>query len=420
MNTQFYTENDLSRVLQIICEIAEKSAHGDYIFRGESRSYGKVASSLYRQYEHDIEDEDFDIEFVQKEILDEASKYTEKTDELEILTELLYHGATTNLIEFTTDSHVALFFACDDSPTEDGRIILQKRDSLACYLRHPHEPKRRIIAQKTVFVQPPKGFINPDAVITIPADLKLSMLEYLRKSHGISTESVHNDLHGFIRNWSVHKSAYTQFHRGKTYQKKADSVQNWSEKLKWYERAIVHYNEALELKPDFPEGYNNRGTVYADAGDFDRAIRDYDMAIKLKSDYPSVYNDRGIAYYRKGDFDRAIQDFNRVIELDANEARIYSNIGTVYLRKANFKKAIDNYNTAIKLEPGFARFYSNRGEAWLHLKEWKKARTDLTFARNAGVDIIALFHNDYKSIEDFEEKNRVALPEDIAAILRQE
>ena len=488
MNTQSDTQNEFSRVLEKICEIAEKSADDDYIFRGETRSYEKVVSRLYRQYEYDIEVDDFEIEFVQKEILNEARKYTDQTDELEILIELLHHGGVTNLIEFTTDFHIALFFACDGSPSEDGRVILQKRDSIAGYLRQPHGPKNRVIAQKSVFLQPPKGFIIPDEVVTIPTELKLPMLEYLRKSHGISTETILNDLHGFIRNWDIHKSAYTQFHRGNTCRKRADSVQNWDEKLKWYERAIVHYTEALELKPDFPEGYKNRGTVYADAGDFDKAIQDHNTAIKLKPDYAAAYNNRGIVYYHKRDFDRAIQDyrkaiklksdyasaynnlgavyskqgeyeraiqhyntviklrsdfseaynnrgmaywykgdldkaikdFDTTIELDPNDAKVYSNLGTAYLRKGDFDRAIQNHNMAIKLDPGFVGFYSNRGEAWLPLKQWEKARADLTFARNAGVDIVASFHNDYESVEDFEEKNNIQLPEDIAAMLRQQ
>lgn len=488
MNIQSNTQNELGRVLEKICEIAEKSADGDYIFRGEAISYEKVGSSLYRQYAYDIELDDFEIEFVEKEILEAARKYTEKTDELDILIELHHHGGITNLIEFTTDSHIALFFACDGSPNENGRIILQKRDSVVSYLKQPHEPTKRVIAQKVVFVQPPKGFINPDEVITIPDDLKLPMLTYLRKAHGISTETIHNDLYGFIRNWYIHKSAYTQFHRAKTCQKKADSVQNWDEKLKWYERAVMHYTGALELKPDFPEGYNKRGTVYAEAGDFDRAIQDHNTAIELKPDYASAYNNRGIAHYSKGDFDRAIEDyrkaielksdyasaynnigiaynkqgkferaiqhynkvlklrpdfseaynnrgltywnkgdldkaikdFDTVIELDPTDAKAYSNLGAAYLRKRDFDRAIENHNMAIKLEPGFAGFYSNRGETWLPLKQWEKARADLNFARNAGVDIVALFHNDYESIEDFEQKNDVKLPEDIAAILKQQ
>lgn len=488
MNIQSNNQYELSRVLEKICEIAEKSADGDYIFRGEAISYEKVGSTLYRQYAYDIELDDFEIEFVEKEILDAARKFTEKTDELDILIELHHHGGTTNLIEFTTDSHIALFFACDGSPNENGRIILQNRDSIVSYLRHPHEPTKRVIAQKIVFVRPPKGFINPDKVITIPDDLKLPMLAHLRKTHGISTETIHNDLYGFIRNWDIHKSAYTQFHRGKTFRKRADSVQNWVEKLKWYERAVVHYSEALKLKPDFPEGYNNRGSVYYDAGDLDRAIRDHTKAIQIKPDYASAYNNRGIAYYRKGDYDKAIRDyrkaielkpdyasvynnigivysqlgeferaiqdytkviklrpdfseaynnrglaywnignldkaikdFDTVIELDPNDAKVYSNLGAAYQRKGDFDRAIQYHNKAINLKPDFAGFYSNRGETWLHQKEWEKARSDLIFAKKAGVNIISLFHNDYDSIEDFEMKNNVKLPDDLAAMLKKQ
>ena len=41
-------------------------------------------------------------------------------------------------------------------------------------------------------------------------------------------------------------------------------------------------------------------------------------------------------------------------------------------------------------------------------------------AKDMGVDIAASFHNDYKNVEDFETKNRVKLPEDIAVLLRGE
>lgn len=34
-----------------------------------------------------------------------------------------------------------------------------------------------------------------------------------------------------------------------------------------------------------------------------------------------------------------------------------------------------------------------------------------------GADIIASFHNDYASVEDFEQNTGIQLPEDIAALL---
>ena len=55
--------------------------------------------------------------------------------------------------------------------------------------------------------------------------------------------------------------------------------------------------------------------------------------------------------------------------------------------------------------------------AWLHLKGWDSARLDLTVAETMGINIIAAFRNDYESVPDFEAKNGVKLPEDIAAML---
>ncbi len=55
--------------------------------------------------------------------------------------------------------------------------------------------------------------------------------------------------------------------------------------------------------------------------------------------------------------------------------------------------------------------------ARLQLKEWEKAGADLTIASELGVDIIALFHQTYESIPDFEQENDFTLPEEIAAML---
>ena len=42
---------------------------------------------------------------------------------------------------------------------------------------------------------------------------------------------------------------------------------------------------------------------------------------------------------------------------------------------------------------------------------------DLTVAKDLGMDIIALFHNDYENVETYEQRNRVKLPADIVEML---
>ena len=200
----------LSEVFQKLQEIAEKSADGDFIYRGEPQHYDKVSSSLWRECEKEIGTEEFDIETIQVDMLEVAKNYTHEKDDFEILTELQHYGGHTNLIDFTTDNHIALFFACDGSLGKPGRIILFQRTeetNEAYKIREPQNPRNRVIAQKSIFVRPPKGFLELGQydVIDIPKSLKEPILDHLQKQHGILTQTVYNDLHGFIRDQGSHQ-----------------------------------------------------------------------------------------------------------------------------------------------------------------------------------------------------------------------
>ena len=105
----------------------------------------------------------------------------------------------------------------------------------------------------------------------------------------------------------------------------------------------------------------------------------------MNPDYAEAYLSRGLDYHSEGRFDRAIQDYSKAIELN----------------------------------PDYAEAYASRGEAWLHKSEWENAKADLIAARNMGFNIVGSFHNDYESVEDFEAKHGVKMPEDLAALLRR-
>ena len=402
-------ENELSQIKEKINEIEEKSADGGYIFRGERKTYkehpyyGKVSSSLWREYRS----KDLDIERVQQEILKSAKKHIgqlpndyrpsrsrfnkiflkdmNEAVDFEILTELQHYGGKTNLIDFSTDYLIALFFACDGHHDKEGRIIMQKTKEIEDIIWYPQNPRHRVVAQKSIFIRHPKGFIEPseEETVTIPKDLKQPFLEYLQKYHDISTETIYNDLQGFIRNQNVHVNANIHFFRGFACQNRADEATITEVKQQEYENAIMHYTEAIISKPDFTAAYNNRGNVYSRIGKFQNAIEDFNKAIEIQPDGDYAYYNRGVTYGHIGDYNRAIED----------------------------------YDKAIEIQPDLAEPYCNRGEALLHLNEMEKAKADLITAKEMGVDIVAAFRNDYESVADFEQKTGIQLPEDIAAML---
>ena len=153
-------------------------------------------------------------------------------------------------------------------------MILQKIEPIKDQIKEPKNPKNRVIAQKSIFVQPKEGVVKPDATVSIPAELKQPIRDYLRKYHSISTQTIYNDLHGFIITQTIHQSPYTEFYRGLSYQDNKD-----------YDNAIQFYKAAIKLNSNFPEAYNNRGLAYFNKDDYERAIADFNKAIALKPDY---------------------------------------------------------------------------------------------------------------------------------------
>ena len=89
-------------------------------------------------------------------------------------------------------------------------------------------------------------------------------------------------------------------------------------------RSISAYNEAILLKPDLYEAYNNRGNVKLSSGQHEAAIIDFGEAINLKPDFAVAYNNRGIAKVKLNLNDEARKDFETALELarNANDAKI--------------------------------------------------------------------------------------------------
>ena len=87
--------------------------------------------------------------------------------------------------------------------------------------------------------------------------------------------------------------------------------------------------------------------------------------------------------------------------------------------KASTTVPVEDYTKAIELNLDDAKTYYARGLARLHLQRWQEAQSDLTAAKDAGLDIVALFRRDNGSVADFERNFGITLPEEIAAMLTE-
>ena len=110
--------------------------------------------------------------------------------------------------------------------------------------------------------------------------------------------------------------------------------------------AILHYNKAIAIKPDYAVAYNNRGNVYAQLKKHSNALEDLNEAIRLRPDLADAYNNRGSVYFRLQNYQRSIENFNEVIRLKPSLPFAYQNLGLAYLNRGDEDIACINLRQA--------------------------------------------------------------------------
>ena len=102
--------------------------------------------------------------------------------------------------------------------------------------------------------------------------------------------------------------------------------------------AIEDYDEAVALKPDYAEAYNNRGIAYGEKGEHAWAIQDYDEAIALKPDLAGTYYPRGVTWLFLREWEKARSDLVAARNRGVDIAKLFSStFGSV----SNFERALN-------------------------------------------------------------------------------
>ena len=379
----------LKEATKLLNELAHSSFGGGYIYRGETRfGNSHVSSSLYRHIVSQYPGTAgawHNIELVQDEFLEEAKKFTTETDRNEILATLRHNGGVVNVVDFTTDYNIALFFACDGSTTDinkDGRIIILEKEKFETV--EPVSPLNRVIAQKSIFVVPPSGGLidssDIEAIVRIPAYLKQTILKYLEASHHIRAESVYNDLIGFIQLQDRYTSPIAQAIAALTSADRGD-----------LRVAVERYSKMIGVAPWDMVALYYRGQCHFELGEFSRSIADFTRAIEHPDTLPRLWN--GLAYNFRG---------------------------AAQLRMGNLVQAADDLSQARDLTPKdlSASVDVNHGMLSLAQSDWPAAESALRCAMHKGDFEGFGFFEAYGSIERFNHRYGVILPDHIIELLR--
>ncbi len=468
---------ELERIRGLMGEVVRKSSKREdtCVYRGEPKCYPVVSSGLFRKCPNSS-NEAFDIGRVEQEIVDKARPHTALAEDVEILTQIQHFGGATNLIEFTDDHLIALFFASLDGHGTNGRVVLHWPESDT--LVRPKPTMNRMVSQKSVFVRPRRGFIVPDAdreTVVVPADLKRSILAFLERFHGISERTVYNDIHGFIRqqapsrsryarefqdsltrprtNWmnylapclkapkiiiEMHRMRHAYHQRGMVYEDGQASmlllsplgelgpITLYASELN-AEEIVELFTQLIEKKQVINDaiGHCRRGAAHLHQGTADLALSDFDEALARDEEMPEAYHGRANAYRLQGNADAAMADFDKALSLEPRLVAGLIDRANASRESGSLDQAIRDLDSAILIMKTMA--YSGRigvGDGYFYRavarcvrQEWAEAKGDFEAARRDGVLVASSFRKIYGGVQAFQDERHVALPSAVQTIL---
>ena len=127
------------------------------------------------------------------------------------------------------------------------------------------------------------------------------------------------------------------------------------------EAAVKSYEKSLTIKPNYADAHNNLGNVLKDLEQLEAAVKSYKTAIAIKPDYLEAHYSLGKTLQELGQLDDAVKSYKEVVDIEPDFAEMHNNLGVV-LKELNQKDAaLKSLEKAVAIKPDFAEAHNNLG-----------------------------------------------------------
>ncbi|PZO36076.1 MAG: hypothetical protein DCF19_22480 [Pseudanabaena frigida] len=166
-----------------------------------------------------------------------------------------------------------------------------------------------------------------------------------------------------------------------------------------YEEAIVSFDIALRIKPDFYDAWYKRGSTLRNLGKYEEALDSYDQALKIKPYKGVVWFQRGHVLLKLDKYEEAISSFDRATLNNPDSDEAWYKRGFALGKLGRYEEEIESYDKALKINPYKYNAWYNRGIALRELGRYEESimsydkaleikRDDCELLNNRGVALV--------------------------------
>lgn len=152
-------------------------------------------------------------------------------------------------------------------------------------------------------------------------------------------------------------------------------------KEKQYDEAIAEFKKALEINPNFAEGFYVLGYTYCSIGSNQEALTYFQNAIKIAPNYTDAYNGMAYALSVLGRYDESIDYYKKTLQIDENNLGALNGLGYAYASTGKSDEAVSYFKQAIKANFEYAPAYSGLGVLYYSLGKLAEAKENFIRAK---------------------------------------
>jgi len=150
--------------------------------------------------------------------------------------------------------------------------------------------------------------------------------------------------------------------------------------------AIPHIEEALRLDPRLAEAHINLGAVRNKQGRPDLAESEYRTALELKPSSAAAHDGLAVVLTETNRPEEALKYALAAIALDPDAADSHYNLGRLYGLTGRLDQAIEQFRETLRLEPANAEAHFNLGTAYAQKDQMNEAVTEFSAAIHSKPD----------------------------------
>jgi len=163
------------------------------------------------------------------------------------------------------------------------------------------------------------------------------------------------------------------------------SVVNESNSVEWnnkgvalsrqgnYNEALICFDKALELDPEFAYALNGKGNALYKLGNYDEALICFEKALELDPKFVNAWNGKGGALYKLGNYDEALICFEKALELDPKYVHALNGKGNTLNELGKYGEALICFEKALEIDPKFVHALNGKGNTLAGLGKYDEA-----------------------------------------------